>query len=164
MSSHPHIHLGPYLQCQNGEAEKEKTIRSCTNKTCKDYGSQVWESKTKFCSLCGSPIDNITIKTKGRKVNTDPCQVGEALICTYHLEEEDADIWVGNLHRPNKDDVRSYGWCPHYDSPDFDEITPEMIEEEKQEFVTQYKEAMEKLGKLYNQNVVLKWGLIQYWN
>lgn len=155
------VHVGPFVECLNGNANKEKTRRSCTNPLCPNHENEYWNEKTKFCDLCGQPIDKVKYEAAGRKVDADMLLADEQLSPMVHPRNKDIDLWFGNRHRANKDSVRSFSFDPERDGEQYVEVTPEMMAAETTEFIDQYRDAISKLRAAYGlENVTIKWGVV----
>lgn len=154
------VHVGPFVECVNGKAIKEKIRRACTNVVCKNHSSEYVNSK--FCEECGSPVGGVKYQDGVRRVDADPMLVDEWLYPSCaHPENNDIDLWFGNKHRPNKDNVREFSFSPKYDGNKYIEITPELIAAEITEFIDQYRDAISKLRAAYGlENVTIKWGVV----
>ena len=100
------------------------------------------------------------IKAKKDKVDLDPCIVNEDLV-PYRLDATNAkgyDIWVSNITCKG---ARDFSFRPKDDGEQYDEISSNMIQEEINEFLSQFKDAVGILTKLYGkENVEVKWGVI----
>jgi hypothetical protein len=156
------VHVGPFVECVNGRITKEMTRLGCTNTACKNYSQKYWDASKKFCDKCGIPIGEIKYQDEVRRVNADPMLVDEWLYpsCT-HPENDDIDLWFGNKHRPNKDNVREFSFSPKYDGNKYIEITLDLMSAEITEFIDQYRDAISKLRAAYGlENVTIKWGVI----
>ena len=164
MSTDYTVHLGPYVICQNSLVDSVSTRRACTNRKCRLHTHDYFDKSHKFCTLCGTKIDEVKFNLRDKKVSGHELQeeMDEKLIvlgidCST-LDKND-DIWVSNIRRPKN--KRKLSFDPKFDGEQYIEITPELMAEEISEFVDQFRDEISILRKAYGlENVTIKWGLI----
>lgn len=164
------VYLGPYVECRTQDIEVDAKMRSCTRgSTCSQHEREVHDRQRKFCPQCGSPIGEITYKTKEKNVKAHYLreEIKEALAnlgqgsTLFHGRSNDGlDTWISN-YRAGTPEGRDY-------SPNSEcvfEVNEDMIEGDLGHFRNFYKETLAIFEEKYGKgNVAVKWGLIQYWS
>lgn len=162
-------HIGPFIECRTHKVQAIEQRRTCTNTECKEYRHTFWQKETKFCQVCGSPIDKVGFKVEKDNIQTHELQ--EALFETTHAErltpvsgdsfhqwERDNDL---HLWTPN---VKYLGRRGSYNSKEniqFMEFDGGLIQAEIDTCKEFFAPELTFLRKHYGEDkVVVKWGLI----
>jgi hypothetical protein len=159
------LYVGPYVECTTQDIEVDAKMRSCTRDSCSMYEREVHDKSKKFCPQCGSPIDNVTYKTKQKNVQAH-----------YLIEEIDQDLslvqYDSFFSQRSKDGTDTWiankKFCERrcwVNDSCATELTQEMMVKEVLLFCTEFEEALAVFHKKYGKdNVTVKWGLIYYYS
>jgi hypothetical protein len=147
-------YVGPYIQCKKEKGIRYKSVMTCSNKGCKEYGHH---NSQKFCGNCGSVIGTIEFPAEVETV--DSCEVQETIdedLVPIHSEQwENHDIWILNK-----------GWIRklHYD-PKYEEALVEVNDTAKEifQFEKDFAKQIEIILKAYG-TIEIKWGMILWMN
>jgi hypothetical protein len=165
-------YIGPHVRCKTTKVPSTKTIRTCSDAACANYGTDVprWVSDhfNNFCGKCGSPIQNRDLPTEVDNVN--PYEVRMDLLneslCdvpgdSFHfwMRDNNVHIWIANVRVP---DAREFS----FDSEANIQYVPmnaELIAKETDQFSSFYEKELAILREEYGaENVEVQWGLIHY--
>ena len=174
MSVNHYTYLGPFFECVCPIVDKEQKSNACSNKLCKYHKANTYII-SKFCTECGSPVDKQTFIVKGPKVNS---------FALYDLLEENLSLANGNYGPYNKTDTsETHLWIPninpknpklpqgyksrrfYHDEGDvkYTAFDKETISLEIDYLGMNHEKSQKILQEQYsNENVNIRWGLIQY--
>lgn len=153
--------LGPFLECTTILAEVQETRNGCSK--CKQ---QMYDSRTKFCSTCGTAIGDYTVSVI--KSSVDPGQIREeinetlffanhaGLAYEFQRQHPDIHIWLINQKAEGyfNQDIYEY----ETDGITYlDEINPR---KEMEAFERQYAKEIAILRRHYAEQVKVRWGIV----
>ncbi len=168
MSINHHLCLGPYIVCTARLVPSQKTLRSCTNETCdnhkKEYangGPSFRSAGMDFCPKCGAKVGDVVVSLQSQNVNHWKMreEVNESLHCVNReTDRSEKHVWVINCWK----DSLGKEIIDRCDEAEVS-IQPEIIKADLVWFRTVFREEIEKMSQAYgNENVEVRWGLIQY--
>jgi len=161
-------YCGPYVKCKVQKTTFTYKERVCSNPKCDQHGDPCTQTHDKFCSECGSAIQEVDVEQQGDAI--DPYELAEDLkleLCpTFHAyaEERSAEgvhIWSGNNPRKGTKNRPARPFYIDDEENSLTELRAEDIESELADFAKGYAKELALLRKHYGQaNVTLKWGLL----
>lgn len=168
MSISHYLCLGPYLVCTARLVPSQKTLRSCTNETCdnhkKEYangGSSFRSAGMDFCPKCGAKVGDVVIPLQSQNVDYWKMYdvIGESLhIVNRETDRSEKHVWVINNYK----DLRGEEIVNRRERKEV-WIQPEIVESDLVWFQDKFREEIEKMRQSYgDENVEVRWGLIQY--
>jgi len=161
-------YIGPQVRCKTKKVPSTKTIRTCSDATCKLYASEVYEKQKKFCGQCGSPVEDRALPIEVDNVIAHDVRMNlldEALYDvpgdSFHfwMRDNNTHIWLANRHVPG---ARKFSFDPESDIQ-YVPMTAELIAKEIDQFSSFYEKEITILREEYGaENVEVQWGLIHY--
>jgi hypothetical protein len=163
-----HTYVGPYVECHTSEVEVDAKMRACTRgPTCSQHEREVHDRQRKFCPQCGSPIGEVTYKTKQKNVvanwlreeiNEDLSNVSNDTFFNQRSRDNGIDTWIANKKFTGRNcwlDEASY----------VGEITIDNIVRETEEFRVKFADALRVFREKYGDGkCIVKWGIVHYWS
>lgn len=97
MSNYSCYYLGPYVKVYPPEVTYTDDVMTCTKTDCKCHGHHVFDSK--FCNMCGGPIEVCSVLRKGHVSMHDFLEAefnNVDLFCVVNLEDKNYQILISN--------------------------------------------------------------------
>lgn len=165
-------YIGPHVRCKTHKVPSTKPIRTCSDATCSNYGTDIpkWVSDNfnNFCGKCGSPIEDRTVAVQVDNVSSFTVRMDllDEALCdipgdSFHfwMQENNLQIWIANRQIP---DVRNFSFDSE-ENIQYVPITAELIATELDQFNCFFEKEIFILKEEYGvENVEVQWGLIHY--
>lgn len=160
------IYFGPYIKLERNEFVLERTINSCSNSQCEEYCTVIDGATKKFCTKCGNMIMPRKVMRKQKFTQNELDEIFE----DYSYMQENFRDYLDDKEYmylvPNKKSCRVYNVIPDEFDIDVDiieNILPENISKDLEEFKEKNKQYFEILGKKFP-NYEINYGWLQTYN
>ena len=130
------VYVGPYIECAVRIVDRPYQRRTCSASSCPRYKVDIFNSKIKFCELCGNSVKYRELTDKGSIVSAGDVsedlndQLAPIRGSTYdrYSEGTGAHIWISNLIK-FEDEVlgRIVSFDPDHEDFLLFPITPDQI-------------------------------------
>ncbi len=155
------VHVGVYLKCTINEKNYWKEViikeKSCPNPNCIDYEKRLY---TEYCSRCGSKIIELDFPSVEIKFSSHPYDIFDGREPLWEARNFRKRNIYTTLYAANIKYLERRDSFDQYDEYFCQEIFPECIEQEKQQFSKTFENEINKLKTLFDK-VEICWGIIK---
>lgn len=158
-------YIGPYLRCYNGEIAIPAFYRACTRDGCSEFSREL-PQHSKFCSVCGSVIQNYSFTKTRPRINVVEVRLEmDEFLCeltaTGSQIEPLVDFWILNRRIEGDPSLRING----YRNCAARSFQPSEIQAQIDWFELNATAQIALLKQRYGkENVQTCWGVITYAN
>lgn len=149
------LYLGPYVVC-DGQPKTTVVVKrkACNKKRCKEFKRS---TTSKFCSQCGSKIENAEFEEQYDKdiayelLNEKLTQAGRSTSAPF-----DKHVYYPNVKFSDNREYRI-----DHQIASLTSISPDDIQKETNQFIEFFKKELDILRQEYN-SIEVKWGFLNY--